>query len=88
MEERGADVLTERFGEWQLVFARQPTDGEGQSWTVQVELDGHTRARLSLSNAATAGDRESIATLREKARCWVVDYESRAHSGDTDFGAP
>ena len=80
----GIDLLAESFGEWKLSFSRMSFGSDGGSLTVQIELDGLARARLSVSNTGL-DDKDAVALLREKARTWIVDYESRPSSGSTDF---
>ncbi len=81
-----AERDSESFGEWRLVFTHATGSVADRSWAVQIEHQGVLRARLSVSNPGLDESRASAA-LREKARRWIVEFESRPHEGDTDFAS-
>lgn len=89
MDSRKDELFGEALGAWTLSYSRAPFDGvdAGDAPTaVELSRDGRMHVRLVLTRPGLTTV-EATGILRERARAWIADFDSREHSGDTDWPA-
>lgn len=80
-------LRTEVHGDWEFRLFGSTSKTDSQSFFASAEIyrDGELGCKL-VTFSAQPTMAAALGAMRAQCQIWISDFDSRPHSGDTDFG--